>query len=165
MVFPFKDFSEGLLLAAPSVPTPISQPLVPSIPVVQHLPSIPAPITSDSVPAPISVLVARPAPSASKTAPTEHPLVVNNHNMRTRAKAVIREPKVYAVSLEPKSAKEALTIPHWKQAMDEEFAALMKNKTWELVPLPSDRTAIGSKWVFRVKYHPDGSISKYKARL
>ena len=85
--------------------------------------------------------------------------------MRTRAKAGIRKPKVYTVSLELKSAKEALIIPYWKQAMDEEFATLMKNKTWELVPLTPDKNAIGSKWVFRVKYHPDGSISKYKARL
>ena len=78
---------------------------------------------------------------------------------------LLRKPKVYVVSLEPKSAKEALTIPHLKQAMDEEFATLMKNKTWELVDLSINRNVIGSKWVFRVKYHLDGSISKYKARL
>lgn len=25
--------------------------------------------------------------------------------------------------------------------------------------------AIGSKWVFQVKYHPDGLVARYKARL
>ena len=49
--------------------------------------------------------------------------------------------------------------------MDEEYVALMKNKTWDLVELPPNRSAIGSKWVYRVKYHPNGSITKYKARL
>ena len=93
------------------------------------------------------------------------PLITNDHNMITRAKVGIRKPKVYTASLEPKTAKQALSIPHWKQAMDEEYAALMRNKTWELVQLPPNRVAIGSKWVFRTKYNPDGSIQKYKARL
>lgn len=48
--------------------------------------------------------------------------------------------------------------------MDQDFHALMKNGTWELVP-PSNHTPIGCKWVFRVKRNPDGTISKYKARL
>ena len=41
----------------------------------------------------------------------------------------------------------------------------MRTGTWSLVPLPPGRQAIGSKWVFRVKKNPDGSIQKYKARL
>ena len=31
--------------------------------------------------------------------------------------------------------------------------------------LTPSREPIGCKWVFRVKYHPNGSINKYKARL
>ena len=49
--------------------------------------------------------------------------------------------------------------------MDEEYAALMRNKTWELVELPPNKSAIGSKRAFRTKFHPDGSVQKYKARL
>ena len=71
----------------------------------------------------------------------------------------------FVVSLEPKSTKEALTIPHWKHVMDEEHATLMRNKTWNLVELPPNISAIGSKWAVKVKYQLDGSISKYKARL
>ncbi|KAJ9562298.1 hypothetical protein OSB04_007458 [Centaurea solstitialis] len=48
--------------------------------------------------------------------------------------------------------------------MDEEYNALLRNLTWELVP-PTSRPPIGCKWLFRVKRHPDGSIAKYKARL
>ncbi|XP_016191653.1 uncharacterized protein LOC107632495 [Arachis ipaensis] len=49
--------------------------------------------------------------------------------------------------------------------MDLEYEALLKNKTWELVTLPPNREAIGSRWVFRIKYNSDGSLQKYKARL
>ena len=49
--------------------------------------------------------------------------------------------------------------------MDDEYSTLMRNNTWTLVPLPAGRTPIGSKWVFWVKYLPDGFIDKYKARL
>lgn len=37
--------------------------------------------------------------------------------------------------------------------------------TWSLEPLPSDKKALGSQWVYRIKYRSDGSIERYKARL
>jgi hypothetical protein len=49
--------------------------------------------------------------------------------------------------------------------MDEEMATLDANMTWELVPLPERKKAIGCKWVYKVKHNLDGSISRYKARL
>jgi hypothetical protein len=35
---------------------------------------------------------------------------------------------------EPKTLHEALSDSNWKSIMDEEFSALVKNKTWHLVP-------------------------------
>ena len=49
--------------------------------------------------------------------------------------------------------------------MDQKYAALMRNNTWDLVELPPIRNVVGSKWVFRTKFNSDGSIQKYKARL
>ena len=49
--------------------------------------------------------------------------------------------------------------------MQLEYEALMKNHTWDLVPLPPNKKAIGCKWVFRVKENAYGSINKFKARL
>lgn len=53
----------------------------------------------------------------------------------------------------------------WKVAMDEEIEQLEKKQTWKWVPLPKDRKAISSKWVYKIKENADGSIERYKARL
>jgi hypothetical protein len=42
---------------------------------------------------------------------------------------------------------------------------LAANGTWDLVPLPAGRKAIGCCWVFRTKCNADGSVERYKARL
>nr|XP_034924377.1 uncharacterized mitochondrial protein AtMg00810-like [Populus alba] len=49
--------------------------------------------------------------------------------------------------------------------MEEELAALNQNKTWKLVPRTSQMNVIGSKWVFKSKLKPDGSLDRLKARL
>ena len=35
----------------------------------------------------------------------------------------------------------------------------------ELVPWPQHRQAIGLKWIFKTKYHADGTLDKRKAHL
>ena len=65
----------------------------------------------------------------------------------------------------PRSHVEALRIPHWKAAMDQEYAALMERQTWKLVPRPRDTNIVTCRWIFTVKYNPDGTINRYKARL
>jgi histone deacetylase 1/2 len=66
---------------------------------------------------------------------------------------------------EPGDYHVALSIPHWRDAMEKEFSALRANGTWRLVPHVSGVNLIDSKWVFKVKHHADGSIERYKARL
>ena len=67
--------------------------------------------------------------------------------------------------VEPTTSKQALADPKWKDAMQQEYDALLANQTWELVKLPSHRTPIGCKWVFIVKENADGTVNRYKARL
>jgi histone deacetylase 1/2 len=66
---------------------------------------------------------------------------------------------------EPTSVDEALGSKHWCMAMENEYQALMKNKTWHLVPRPQGKNIIGCKWVYKVKHRADGTIDRYKARL
>ena len=49
--------------------------------------------------------------------------------------------------------------------MNEEMGALHECRTWKIVPRPPDKNVVGSKWVYKIKYKPDGSIERYKARL
>ena len=48
--------------------------------------------------------------------------------------------------------------------MKEEMESLLKNKTWDLVPLPEGKRALPNKWVYRLK-EEDGGKKRYKARL
>ena len=66
---------------------------------------------------------------------------------------------------EPQTYVEAKGIPKWEQAMDVELQSLQKNHTWVLSDLPLGKKPISCKWVYKVKYHADGTLDKYKARL
>uniref|UniRef100_A0A2N9HTM0 Integrase catalytic domain-containing protein n=1 Tax=Fagus sylvatica TaxID=28930 RepID=A0A2N9HTM0_FAGSY len=37
--------------------------------------------------------------------------------------------------------------------------------TWDLVDLPAGKSAIGCKWVYKIKTRSDGTVDRYKARL
>ena len=49
--------------------------------------------------------------------------------------------------------------------MKEELDVLHKTGTWDLVDLPSGKSTIGCKWVYKIKTRSDGTIDSYKARL
>jgi transposase InsO family protein len=66
---------------------------------------------------------------------------------------------------EPSCFSDAVKSPSWREAMNQEFDALLKNHTWSLCPLPPGRHPVRTKWVYKLKHKPDGSIERYKARL
>jgi histone deacetylase 1/2 len=94
----------------------------------------------------------------------------------TRLQQGIRKPKNYtagtirygqlATTTEgPIDLQHALADRNWKHAMDVEFDALIKNKTWHLVPPKRCRNVIDCKWVYKIKRRSDEKIDRYKARL
>jgi len=74
----------------------------------------------------------------------------------------------HSVPVEPQNVKQALSGPSkakWQEAMEREMESLNENSVWELVELPEDRKAVGSKWVYKIRTDADGSVERYKARL
>nr|GEW52105.1 ribonuclease H-like domain-containing protein [Tanacetum cinerariifolium] len=49
--------------------------------------------------------------------------------------------------------------------MLDEYNALIKNGTWILVPKPAGVNMVRSMWLFKHKFHANGTLSRYKARL
>ena len=68
-------------------------------------------------------------------------------------------------TVEPSSYAEASQHDCWIKAMQAELDALQSNETWRLTPLPPHKTAIGCRWIYKIKHRADGSIERYKARL
>lgn len=93
----------------------------------------------------------------------------------TRLQQGIRKPKAYtdgtiwyahvATIEESPTLQYAVSDKNWKSAMDVEFLALQKNKTWHLVPPQKGKNVIDCKWVYKIKRRSDGKIDRYKARL
>jgi hypothetical protein len=96
----------------------------------------------------------------------------------TRAQKGIHQPRIYTDDIvrygkygfltssgEPHSLDDALANSNWKNAMNLEYDALMKNKTWHLVPPMKDKNVVGCKWIYKIKRKQDGSLYRYKARL
>lgn len=81
------------------------------------------------------------------------------HPMTTRSRSGIHKKKTPYVgtivssaadsTLEPNSVEEALRLPHWKEAMENELATISKNNTWSLVPYCDSQKIVDCRWVFK----------------
>nr|GEW59564.1 ribonuclease H-like domain-containing protein [Tanacetum cinerariifolium] len=91
--------------------------------------------------------------------------------MVIRAKTGIFKPlkrmncRVTTTSPIPCSHVHALHDPNSKEAMLDEYNALITNRTWVLVPRPTNVNVVRSMWLFKHKFKADGSLSRYKVRL
>ena len=86
--------------------------------------------------------------------------------MVTRANDDIFKKKVPMVHkvVEPHTFIQVSKDLNWLLAMEKEFTALIKNNTWHLVPTPNNNI-IDYKWVYKLKYKPNGAIDRYKSHL
>ncbi|KAK1653213.1 hypothetical protein QYE76_071018 [Lolium multiflorum] len=150
-------------------------------------PSSPAPASSPPAPTPGSAssstdVLDSTSPSATNTgspAAPSHPAAPTG--VTTRLQRGIRKEKIRTdgtvawhtmrksdpmmLTTKPSDYRIALSSPHWRTAMENEFNALQHNRTWRLVPPQSGINIIDCKWVFKIKRKADGSIDRYKARL
>eukprot|EP00253_Pinus_taeda_P033087 PITA_33087 len=70
-----------------------------------------------------------------------------------------------SIDFELTSFKEVDSHDEWKEVMQKEYDALIKNGTWKLVDPLLGTKPIGCKWVYKNKYKVDGSLDKHKVRL
>jgi hypothetical protein len=69
---------------------------------------------------------------------------------------------------EPKTYEEALSSSarhNWEEAINSELDSLDENETWQVCSLPEGKNALGTKWVFKIKYNSQNVPERYKARL
>ena len=71
----------------------------------------------------------------------------------------ISEPATYQAALQSSYSTE------WMTAIQSELQSLNQNQSFEIVALPPGGHTIGTKWVFKVKFAKDGTVSRFKARL
>ena len=65
---------------------------------------------------------------------------------------------------EPVKFNEAQSSKRWMASMQAEYDAIVKNGTWSICDLPAGKKAIGTKWAYKLKHKPDGSVDRHKAR-
>ncbi|CAA0810869.1 cysteine-rich RLK (RECEPTOR-like protein kinase) 8, partial [Striga hermonthica] len=119
-----------------------------------------------------SVLPRRDPPlRVQKDHPSEHVIGDINERVTRNSKTSVKELMgvshyaCYTLLIEPKNAKEALKVECWILAMQGELEQFTRNDVWELVPEPSSRNVIGTKWIFKNKTDEFGNVTRNKARL
>jgi len=117
--------------------------------------------------------VIEPPPPSDRVSPmhTRSKSGIVKPNPKYHANFSTRYPVPHAFSalvntdIEPTCYTHASRHPEWKQAMLDEYHALLQQGTWSLVPSSPSLNTVGCKWVFRIKRRSDGIIERYKARL
>ncbi|GJY36310.1 ribonuclease H-like domain-containing protein [Tanacetum coccineum] len=133
-----------------------------SLSTVQHCFDI---VHSDLWTSPIPPLNPTTQPFPTETEPTRTHTIVTRSQLGTLKPVERLSLHTSSVSPIPKSPFIALKDPNWSNAMYDEYNALVKNGTWVLVPKPADINLVRSMWLFKHKFHADGTLSRYKARL
>jgi hypothetical protein len=69
----------------------------------------------------------------------------------------------------PRTYNEAVNDPdysaRWREAIEYEIGQLLANNTWREDIYPEDANLISTKWVFTLKFNPDGTLERFKARI
>lgn len=104
--------------------------------------------------------------------PAAPPAPTNTHGMQTRGKSGIHKSNTRYTLLAskydtpiPKNINEAMAHSGWNGAVTEEVTNIHMLQTWTLVPYTEDVNVLSSRWIFTIKFKPDGTIDRLKCRL
>ena len=173
--YPTSYFISDPLLVPPHAPVPpMSAPYSSSQPLISSDPSSSIPCTSPSP----SSQPTTPLPLRKSTRPHKLPSLLKDyvcHTFTSHWCNIVQFTSLPAhhqafiashfVWRELSSYKEVVLSKAWQSAMQAEIQALENNNTWDLVPLPPRKKAIGFPWVYKVKLKADGALEHFKARL
>lgn len=68
-------------------------------------------------------------------------------------------------STPPTTFLEAIKSVEFNAAMRTEMTSLEDTRTWSVCELPPEKHPVGCKWVYTIKFNPDGTIERLKARI
>ena len=122
---------------------------------------------SNQLPAPIVGVPTDTALTVDPAGPSDSHALCRSHRVSTLP-SYLRDFHCFsalAFLQEPQTFHEASSNLLWQQAMKEELDALHKTGTLDLVDLPYGKSAIGCKWVYKIKTRSNGTIDRYKACL
>ena len=131
-------------------------------------PAQPPPASVQQAPAPIQPAAAPVQQPTTSAAPSAPPVQPERRITRTQSGAipVMRYVGLFATTTPsplPSSYRGGLADPNWRAAMAEEYQTLIDNGTWRLVPRPPGANVVTDKWIFKHKYHSDGTLARHKA--
>ena len=66
---------------------------------------------------------------------------------------------------EPPSFNQGNKSVEWRAAIQDEFDALISNRTVSLVPKPPAAYVVGNKWWYRIKRSADGRVKRFKGSI
>lgn len=178
-VFPFSSFVSSVS-TSPSESSSLPSRLASQAPVFSWPPatlpttfSSPSPtdVTADTSQPPL--VVEQPQVSSSSDSGLSSGIVpiTNAHSMVTREKNQIVKPnKKYGLTailseIEPVFHVQALKDKRWRGSMGDEIDAMTHNHTYDLVDRVLAHNIVGCKWVYRIKYLPNGSVDRFKSHL
>jgi len=70
-----------------------------------------------------------------------------------------------SVEIEPSSFKEVMQKLVWVDAMVKEYDSIIRNNVWEVVPRPTDKLVVSSRWLYKVKSVTYESVEKHKVKF
>lgn len=87
------------------------------------------------------------------------------HSYHSLSPSHLKYALVVSTMAKPNTYNQAIKSHEWVQAMKNELSTLEAHNTWSFTQMPRGKTAIGCRWVYKLKHNAGGIIQKHKARL